>query len=97
MFRKFVRAGLCALVVLPSWTTIHPIDVPLPRIELVPCSATEPKPQPEQQKPAFPSDEATREKDVPHHRLPFQYDVMPAEEDRDEQAPRADVLDIRGA
>lgn len=95
MFWKCVRAGLLALLVYPAWTSVHAVEVPLPRLELVPWTAVQPDPQPPV--PGTPSDEAVREKEAPH-RLPFLYDVMPADDDRDDtEAPRADVLDIRGA
>ena len=101
---KYVRAGLLAALLYPAWSSVHAIDVPLPRIELVPWTAVQPDPVPAP--PRLQSDEAVREKDVPH-RAPFLYDVMPEEEDRDDtlgtpQTPgngnqRVDFLEIRGA
>lgn len=99
MLRKYVRAGLAAgLLLFPTWTSVHAIEVPLPRLELVPWTAVQPEPVGKTPAPRMQSDEAIRDKDTPHRRLPFLYDVMPAEEDREEQIiPRNDVLDIRGA
>lgn len=109
MFWKCVRAGLLSLLLFPAWSSVRAIEVPVPPapgmndfdrgvpvLELVPWTA----PHRDPDRPAGPrprSDEAIREKDPPR-RAPFQYDVMPAEEDRDDlDTPRADVLDIRGA
>ena len=94
------QAGLFALLLMPSWDSVHAIDVPSPRLELIPAA------QPDAQPPPAPADarksgeEATREQEPPPHRAPFLFDVMPSDDDRPEPpppAPDSAPLDVRRA
>ena len=93
MFRKSVHGGLLALLLLPTWASVSAIEVPLPRLELVPFTATQPD-APSKTVPQ--TEEAIREKEAPR-RLPFLYDVMPEDDDREDHPAQRDMLDIRGA
>ena len=93
MKQKLAQAGLLALLLLPTWSAVHAIDVPLQRLELVPFTASDSE-QPKAPVQRLP-DEAVREPEAPRH-TPFQYDVMP--EDDDHEVPQdQQMLDIRGA
>lgn len=98
MFRSFVRAGIMLLMLCPTWTSVSAIEIPLPRLELVPWTTIQPdrpgpRPAPRRERER----EAIRDQERPQ-RLPFLYDVMPAEEDREElHRPLPEVIEIRGA
>ena len=94
MFRHAVRAGLLGLLL---GSTALAVEVPLPRLELLPWTLVKPeapglKPLP------LPADEAVRDKSPAKRLLPFQWDPMPSDEERDEETPPQRLaLDIRAA
>jgi hypothetical protein len=99
MNRSFFRAGLLALLLCPTWSSLHAIEIPLPHLELVPWTTVQPEAPGHRPAPAPKRErEAIREQDHNPRRAPFLYDVMPADEDREDQRrPMPEALDIRGA
>lgn len=96
MRRSYVRAGILALLLCPTWSSVHAIDVPLPHLELVPWTTVQPERPGHRPAPPRREREAIREQD--QRRMPFLYDVMPLDEDREDQRrPMPEPLDIRGA
>lgn len=100
MHRSMIRAGIMLLMLCPTWTStsVQAIEIPLPRLELVPWNTIQPDRPAPRRVPRTERDwEAIRDQER-ERRQPFLYDVMPAEEDREDRPrPLPEVIEIRGA